>query len=121
MKKMMNESEQKKLLNALGLCAKARALVIGTPMICEALRGRKKPFAVLLSAGNSENTVKRLSDKCTFYKVRLLPLDVDGEALAAAVGKQSRVAAVAITDENLYRLVEKTLNGITTKVSKSDP
>lgn len=96
-------------LRSLGLCAKARKLVCGTPMICEALRGRGKPFLVLSASDNSENTQKKLSDKCAYYGVRLVVLSVGGEELSRAVGKQSRVAAVAVTDENLCRLVESTL------------
>lgn len=96
-------------LRALGLCAKARRLICGTPMICEALRGREKPRLVLSAFDNSENTQKKLSDKCAYYGVRLVSLSVGGEELSRAVGKQSRVAAVAVTDENLCRLVENTL------------
>jgi len=96
-----------KTLRALGLCAKARALVCGTPMVCEALRAPKKPRLVLCASDNSENTDKRLSDKCAYYEVKRIVLEADGETLAAAIGKKSRVAAVAVTDENLCRLVEK--------------
>lgn len=98
-----------KTLNALGLCAGARRLVIGTPMICEALRKPVKPFLVLCANDNSENTVKKLNDKCAFYGVTIVTLSANGEQIAAAVGKQSRVAAVAVTDENLCRLVKGTL------------
>ena len=100
-----------KTLDALGLCAKARRLTVGTPMICEALRKPVKPFLVLCANDNSENTVKKLTDKCAFYGVSIVTLPADGAQLAAAVGKQSRVAAVAVTDENLYRLVKGTLAG----------
>ena len=99
-------SDIQKTLRALGLCAKARKLICGTPMICEALRGRSKPFLVLAASDNSENTQKKLNDKCTHYGVSLVVLRADGNELSRAVGKQSRVAAVAVTDENLCRLVK---------------
>ena len=98
-----------KTLGAIGLCAKARALVIGTPMVCEALRGRKKPLVVLSASDNSENTAKKLSDKCAYAGVELVVIDAVGVTLGAAVGKRAHVAAVAVTDENLYRLVSGTL------------
>ena len=107
--KPMEAMKPEKTLSALGLCAKARRLVCGTPMICEALRAKNKPFLVILASDNSENTEKKLTDKCRFYGVPLAHVAADGERLAAAVGKQSRVAAVAVTDENLCRLVENTL------------
>ena len=102
--------ENEKLMQALGLCAKARALVFGTPMVCEALRQKNKPHLVIEAAGNSQNTAKRIRDKCAYYEVEHWQIGADGEALARAVGKQSRVAAVAVTDENLCKLLHKVKN-----------
>jgi ribosomal protein L7Ae-like RNA K-turn-binding protein len=100
-------------LRALGLCAKAGKLIAGTPLICEALKARKGKsggvLLVLTSSDNSGNTAKRLNDRCAYYGVRTVMLEISGEELAEALGKRSRVAAVAVTDENLCRLVEKTL------------
>ena len=107
---MDNARALQKTLHALGLCAKARALVIGTDMVCEALRKRQKPYLVLCAADNSENTEKKLSDKCAYYGVKRLCLPVTGTVLAGAVGKKNHVAALAVTDENLCCLVEKTLS-----------
>lgn len=97
-------------LGALGLCAKARALICGTPMICDALAGKHKPLLVVAAGDNSEATDKRLADKCRYYGVRLTRIQKSGEELAGAVGKDGRLAAVAITDPNLCRLVSGTLN-----------
>ena len=106
----MNKPIDQKTLNALGLCARARKLITGTPMVCESLRGAKKPLLVLCAADNSENTAKKLNDKCSFYGVPIVTLDVSGGSLADAVGKKGRqVAAVAVTDENLCRLVQSSI------------
>ena len=79
-------------------------------MICDTLKaGKQKIYLVLGASDNSENTAKRLSDRCAYYGVPLTVLDTDGTSLARAVGKSGHVAAVALTDENLYRLVENTL------------
>lgn len=96
-------------LGALGLCARAGKLIFGTPMICEALAGRKKPCLVVAAADNSEATDKKLTDKCRTYGVRLEKLGVDGETLAHRVGKTARIAAVAVTDEGLCRMVLGTM------------
>ena len=99
-----------KTLQALGLCAKARKLISGTPMICDALKaGKPKLYLILAASDNSENTAKRLCDRCAYYSARLVTPGFDGDELARALGKQSRVAAVAVTDENLFLLVENTL------------
>lgn len=97
-------------LRALGICAKARGLVCGTPMICEALAGKRAPRLVVCAQDNSVGTAKRLHDKCRFYGVRAVEIEANGEQLAQAVGKTGRLAAVAITDENLCRLVSGTLD-----------
>lgn len=93
------------VLRALGLCAKARRLVYGTPMICEALKSKQKPYLVVEAADNSPNTQKRLEDRCAYYGVKKHRIEADGATLAHAVGKSGKVAAVAITDEQLCRLV----------------
>ena len=95
-----------KLLSALGLCRKAGKLICGTPMICDALRGAKKPYAVIMASDNSENTQKKLGDKCGFYGVELIRVELDGEILSSAIGKSGRISAVAVTDENLCRLIK---------------
>ena len=93
---------ENKLLSSLGLCARARSLVIGAPMVIESLRkgGADKPKLVLEASDTSENTHKRIADKCAYYNVRLVRLDCSVAELSDAIGKSSAVAAVAICDEN---------------------
>ncbi len=105
----MTSTDEARTLRALGLCAKARKLIYGTPMICEALHAKKRVYLVLISDDNAPNTDKRLFDRCTFYGVPTVRLASTGEELAAALGKESRLAAVAVSDENMYRLVMGTL------------
>ena len=106
-KRMATEGyTEERTLRALGLCAKARKLVMGVPMICEAMqKQRSRPYLVISASDNSENTQKRLRDRCDFYGVEKKRLKVDGDTLARALGKNSRISAVAITDEQLCRLV----------------
>lgn len=103
---------QNKLLSSLGLCARAGALIFGTPMVCEAMRqgGKKQPRLVLEAADTSENTHKKLTDKCTYYGVRHVRLAATGEELAAALGKSATLAAVAVCDEQMCRMLEKHWN-----------
>lgn len=98
-----------KLLPSLGLCAKAGAVVYGVPMICEAMRkgGKKTPLIVIEASDTSENTHKKITDKCNFYGVRHVRVECTGQTLAAALGKSASLAAVALTDEGLCRMIEK--------------
>lgn len=104
-------SDTARLLSTIGLCVKAGKVIFGVPMICEALRKRtgNSPVIVLEAADTSENTHKRLCDKCAFYKTELIRLEVGGEQLAAAVGKSAHIGAVAITDKGLSELVRKNI------------
>ena len=96
-----------KLKTTIGLAAKAGKVVAGTPLICESLRakGKGKPSVVLLGNDCSENTLKKLTDKCAFYEVRRVILPISMSELSDAVGKRSVVAAIAITDEGLAHAV----------------
>ena len=102
--------KNKKLLAALGMSVKAGGVIFGVPMICEAMASQKKgkyPLIVFEVSDTSENTHKRICDKCAFYGVRHVRLEIDGMTLSEALGKRSMLGAVALTDQNLCRLVEK--------------
>ena len=105
---------EKALLSALGFSARAGAMIFGVTQICEALSKRKKegkyPLIVIEASDTSENTHKRISDRCRFYGVNHVRIEVTTEELARALGKSAALAAVALTDENLYRLAEKHIN-----------
>lgn len=105
----MTDIKSEHLLSTIGLCARAGKLVIGTPMVCEALRKAGAVTCVLEASDTSENTHKKLSDKCGFYHKPLYRLEADGAALGHAVGKTGVVAAVAVTDVSLMQAIEKYL------------
>ena len=102
-------TDEAKLLSSLGLGMRAGAVIAGVPLICTAMKGggQKKPITVFEASDSSENTHKRISDRCSFYGVKHIRLECDGMALASAIGKSAPVAAVAVTDANLCRLAEK--------------
>ena len=110
----MSELDSKKydegrILSALGLCARARKLIFGVPMICESMRkgGKDSPQVIFEAADTSDNTHKKIADKAAYYGVRTVRLNCDGATLASALGKTSSLGAVAITDEQMCKMVEK--------------
>ena len=107
----VREESEEKLLSTLGLCARARKLVTGTPMICDALRtgGRTPVLAVVEAADTSANTHEKLLSKCTYYRVPHYRISADTLRLAHAVGKTGAVAAVGVTDESLLRALARYL------------
>ena len=96
-----------RILTSLGLCAKAGKLIFGVPMIIEAMQKGKKIYLVIESGDTSDNTHKKITDKCSFYGVKKIQIEADGGALASAVGKMSSLAALAITDEGFYKMISK--------------
>ena len=108
----MSEQNEQKILRSLGLCARAGKLIFGVPMICDAMRhgGAGAPQMVFEAADTSENTHKKISDKCKFYQVKQIRLSCDGATLAAALGKTASLAAVAVSDRELCKLMEASLS-----------
>ena len=99
-----------RILGSLGLCSKAGKLVYGVPMIVEAMQKGKKIYLVLEAGDTSDNTHKKISDKCAFYEVEKIRLPFDGATLGSSVGKSGVLAAVAITDEGFYTVMKKYFN-----------
>lgn len=105
-----NEEILKKQLSALGMCMRAGKLLLGPDLICKEMRrtfggsGENGVALVVEASDTSENTHKKLSDKCAYYGVELIRLSADMGRLSVALGKIRSVAAVAITDKNLCRL-----------------
>ncbi len=103
---MSEKRENDKLLFSLGLCAKAGKLIFGTDMVCDALRKSASDVKLVIEAcDTSENTHKKISDKCAYYGARLEKADVDALTLGYALGKRRQVAVVAVTDASLAALV----------------
>ena len=94
----------------IGICKKAGCAVCTTEQVCEALKkGKNGVCAVLCAADASENTKKRLNDKCKYYGARIIDLPLTCSELGSAVGKSGAVAAVGITDAGLCAAVENKL------------
>ena len=68
----------KRILSSLGLCAKAGKLIFGVPMIIEAMQKGKRVYLVLEAGDTSDNTHKKITDKCSFYGVEKIRLEDDG-------------------------------------------
>ena len=101
--------DEKKLLASLGLCVRAGKVIFGVPQICDAMRkgGRTMPVTVFEASDTSDNTHKRITDKCAYYNIKHIKITVGGEELAAALGKTAYIAAVAVTDKDMSFMAQK--------------
>lgn len=95
-----------RLLGAIGLCKRAGRLICGVPLICTEMRKGGQVHLVLAASDASDNTKKKLNDKCNFYNVQLIYLPHTADELACAVGKTAPIGAVAITDAQMVRAVQ---------------
>lgn len=94
------ENPESRLLLVIGLARRAGQLLTGTDLVCESLRDVKKRPGLVIEAGDtSDNTHKKLTDKCATYAVSLIRLGTDGATLARAVGKTGSLAAVSVRGE----------------------
>ena len=89
----------------LGLSRRAGAVIIGTDLVTKSLPSGKVKL-VMYSCDSSANTEKKITDKCKFYKTKCIKSIFDGGEIAHAIGKQSTVSVVGITDENFSRELE---------------
>ncbi len=103
---MQTATDKKKFLGMLGLAAKARRLTVGTSLVCTAI-SKKIPVIVLISSEASENTRKKIKNKCSFYEIRCIETDISGDDISYAIGKTNSVSAVAVNDANFASAIEK--------------
>ncbi len=105
----MNASSEKKRsspLKVLGLAARCGRIVYGCEQCCAALKqGRTR--LVVMAEGISENTSKRLRDRCSFYGATLISAGCGADELGHALGRSGPVAAAGVTDSSLSAAVIK--------------
>ena len=100
------KTDKERLLGLAGLAAKAGKVIYGTPMVCDAMRAGKRIYLVLEASDCSENTHKRITDRCTYYRIPLRKIDVGTGEMAHALGKSGDLAVAAITEKGLASAIE---------------
>ena len=96
-----------RILSLLGLATRSGNLVSGEFMTEKAVKGRKA-FLVIVSREASDNTKKKFSDSCRYYRIPYVEFG-DKEMLGSAIGKQFR-ASLAVTDTGFAKSLGKKLN-----------
>jgi len=104
MEKAIAEAQTKqKLLTMAGFAMRAGKLVCGTDKICDEIRrhgmpedgsdGKARPIGVvLLTVDASDNTKKRITNACRYYRVELIASSLTSEELASRIGKAAAAA-----------------------------
>ena len=95
------------VLSLLGLAARARKISSGDILLKDI---RSKSISLVIIAENaSENSKKKWSDKCTYYKIDYFVVGLSDE-LSHAIGKDNRVA-LGIKDKGFADKIKSRLGG----------
>lgn len=94
-------------LNMLGLAFRARKCSLGEETIIKDIQQRKAKL-VLLASDTGKQTMKKITDKCSYYQIPFKIAD-DRETLSNAIGKSGRVA-IAILDEGFAKKIGSMLD-----------
>lgn len=100
--------DKEKILTLIGFAYKSRNLVSGEGITLEYIKSNKVKI-VFIANDASENTRKRISDKCKFRSIELIDIFTRFE-IGKAIGKDERVV-LGITDENFANSIKKLLGG----------
>jgi ribosomal protein L7Ae-like RNA K-turn-binding protein len=92
----------------LGLANRAGKVISGEELTVKEIRSGKAKL-VLLAEDASENTAKKITDKCSSYGVPLRKVS-DRYTLGYAIGKDARVV-VAVMDEGFANKLRTMLDG----------
>lgn len=100
-------SDDRNILNLLGLAARARKIETGDSAL-KAIRAKKASF-VIIAEDASQNTKKKFTDKCTFYSIPYVVWNKSA-ALSQAIGRPNRMA-IAIVDQGFAKSFKEKLGG----------
>ena len=99
--------KKNKVLSLAGLAARAGKIASGEFPVEKAVKAGKGHL-VVVAADASDNTKKKFSDSCRYYRIPYVEFG-DKEMLGSAIGKQFR-ASLAVTDTGFAKSLGKKLN-----------
>jgi ribosomal protein L7Ae-like RNA K-turn-binding protein len=94
-------------VNFLGIAARAGKVISGEELVVKSIQ-KQNAKIVLLSKDASENTKKKVTDKCLFYKIDFVWIE-DRNILGKAIGKEQRVV-VAVNDQGFSKRLKELLD-----------
>ena len=59
----------------------------------------------------SDNTKKRINDKCKFYNVNCVTVEISAEQIGKMVGMNTPVCVVGVTDDNFSKQLNTLIQG----------
>lgn len=102
----MNNFLPDKIFNLIGLCKRAGRVSSGEQAVLESIK-TKKSCLVIISEDASENTKKKITDKCQSYKIKHIFLS-DRWTLGKYIKKEYAVL-ISVNDRNFAEEILKIL------------
>ena len=99
----MEINNKSKILNLIGLATRARKTSMGTDIVINCIQ-RKEAKIVFIANDASDETIKKLQDKCNYYKVQSCMLFNTLE-INDAVGKNN-IKVVSVNDSGFYNNIK---------------
>lgn len=93
-----------KILNNIGLCAKAKGIILGEELVLEGIR-KGKVCLVFLASDAGKVVQKCITDKCAYYNVGVNS-DFTTLELSDAIGKENR-KVIGITNRGFLKILQK--------------
>lgn len=103
------DDRQSKLGMMIGLCSRARALVCGTSLACDAVRHGNSSM-LLYAFDASSNTKKKITNCAAYYGVMAHEISLGTRELGKYTGKGRAVGCVAITDSNFINAINNMIS-----------
>ena len=95
-----------KVLNTLGICACARKISYGETLLKDIKS--KKVYFVVVAGDASDNSKKKIIDKCTFYKCEYV-VCLNKESITKSIGRIDLVSAIGVKDYNLVKKLKENI------------
>lgn len=90
---MMESLHKQKSLNLLGMATRARKLISGEEQVLQSIQ-KNKVNLVICTTDCSDNTVKKIKNKCEYYQIPFIQ-QFTTEELSHAIGKNRSIVALA--------------------------
>jgi len=88
----MESIDKKKALNLLGMATRARKLISGEEQVLQSIQ-KEKVNLVICTTNSSENTVKKIKNKCEYYEIPFVQ-QFETDELSLAIGKRRSIVLV---------------------------
>ncbi len=76
-------------------------MIIGTDLVTKSLPSGKIKL-VIYAKNSSDNTKKRVTDKCAFYKVKCIEGGLS-EEISSCIGKTGNICVLGIVNDNFSK------------------